>query len=64
MMHGLVDTQGLEQERSCREEPGSREAGATSGWRLLAGEMGLVCVITEVECGRVSGTLQKSISGQ
>ena len=63
-MHGPVERQGLEQESSCREGPESREAEVTFGWHSPGGETGLVCERVEVECGRVSGTLQKPISGQ
>ena len=56
-MHGLVEKQGLER------EPESRVKGATSVCRSLVGEMGLACVRVEVECERVSGTPQRSISG-
>ena len=62
--HGLVEKQGLEQECTCQEGSESREAGATSGWRTPEDETGLVCMIMEVEYGRVSGTLWRSISGQ
>ena len=63
-MHGLVERQGLEQERSWRVEPESRVAGATFCVRSLEGKTGLVCVKVEEEYGRVSGTPRKSNSGQ
>ena len=62
-MHGLVERQGLEQERSWRVEPESHAIGATFVCCSLASETGLACVRAEVECGRASGTLRKSISG-